>query len=78
MTFPTSNAITCDRNTQLQWYLQVIVIGIMIAFNQGHTLTLLVALLNAVADATTNVIVTHLDAAMVVTAMTWLQWQWDG
>jgi hypothetical protein len=42
----------------------------MIAFNQGHTLTLLVALLNAVADATTNVIVTHLDAAMVVTAMT--------
>jgi hypothetical protein len=58
--------------------MQVIVIEIIIAFNQGHTSTLLVALLNAVADATTNTIVTRLDAAMVATAMTWLQWQWDG
>ena len=70
MTFPTSNAITCDRNTQLQGYMEVIVMGIIIAFNQGHTLTSWVALLNTVADATTNAIVTHLDAAMVVTAMT--------
>ena len=52
--------------------------GIIISFNQGHTLTSLVALLNAVADATTNAIVTRLDAAMVATAMTRLQRQWDG
>jgi hypothetical protein len=58
--------------------MQVIVIGIIISFNQGHTLTSLVALLNAVADATTNAIVTRLDAAMVATAMTRLQRQWDG
>jgi hypothetical protein len=78
MTFATSNAITCDRNTQLQGYMEVIVMGIIIAFSQGHALPSWVALLNAVADATTNAIVTRLDAAMVATAMAWLQWQWNG
>ena len=33
MTFVTSNAIICDRNTPLQWYMAVIVMGIIIAFN---------------------------------------------
>ena len=50
--------------------MEVIVMGIIIAFSQGHTLTSWVALLNAVADTTTNAIVTRLDAAVVATAMT--------
>ena len=44
--------------------------GIIIAPNQGHTLTARVVLLNTVPDATTNVIITHLDAVLVAPAMT--------
>ena len=53
-------------------------VGIILLFNLGYNFTWWAALLNAVTDTTTRVIVTYSDAVMVTTAITRLQFQWDG